>query len=114
MGLTPKAIEKLTGYDWPGNVRELRNAIEYAFVLCQNGGWVQHLPHKIISPPHYTQGLDRSDTKFRLEREKMIEVLRKAGGNQSEAARILGVSRVTIWKRMKKYGIDVVSDLKIT
>jgi transcriptional regulator of acetoin/glycerol metabolism len=44
----------------------------------------------------------------------MIDVLREANGNQSEAARILGVSRVTVWKRMKKYGIDVVSDLKIS
>ena len=57
LGLTPKAIEKLTDYDWPGNVRELRNAIEYAFVLCQNGGiGVQHLPHKIISPPPLHSG----------------------------------------------------------
>ena len=113
-GLTPKAIEKLTEYDWPGNVRELRNAIEYAFVLCPDGGiGVQHLPHKIMSPRHDSKGITWGDAKFQLERDKMIEALRKAGGNQSEAARILGVSRVTVWKRMKKYGIDVVADLKI-
>jgi two-component system response regulator HydG len=50
LGLTPDALEALTEYAWPGNVRELRNAIEYAFVLCQSGGIdIQHLPHKIVN-----------------------------------------------------------------
>ena len=45
------------------------------------------------------------------EREELIRILRQVSGNQSEAARILEVSRVTIWKRIKKYGIDVHSEL---
>lgn len=108
LGLTPEAIEKLSTYHWPGNVRELRNAIEYAFVLCPGGGiGVKHLPPKIVTTPKNAKTATRNDTSFNIEREKMIEVLRQVRGNQSEAARVLGVSRVTVWKRMKKYGIEL-------
>jgi len=48
------------------------------------------------------------------KREKLIEALRQTGGNQSEAARILGVSRITIWKQIKKYEIDLDRDLAPT
>ena len=108
LGLTPEAIEKLEVYQWPGNVRELRNAIEYAFVLCPGGAiGVKHLPPKIVTSSKQAKTTNRDDTNFNLEREKMIEVLRQVRGNQSEAARVLGVSRVTVWKRMKKYGIEL-------
>jgi two-component system, NtrC family, response regulator HydG len=116
LGLTPEAMEKLTSYDWPGNVRELRNAIEYAFVLCHSGAInSQHLPPKVVydnqcapvegslfssAPPSKTITPDD-------RRRALLAALRKSGGNQSAAARKLGVSRVTIWKRIKKYGIDL-------
>jgi DNA-binding NtrC family response regulator len=112
IGLTPDALETLTDYAWPGNVRELRNAIEYAFVLCQSGGiGTQHLPHKIVHgtfDPKATCELDPGCVK---DREHLVHVLRKAGGNQSKAAKMLGVSRVTVWKRMKKFGIDIKQDV---
>ena len=113
LGLTPEAMEALLAYPWPGNVRELRNAIEYAFVLC-SGDWIgkEHLPPKIATggkraaANHTVGSISREE-----ERTNLIQTLRRVGGNQSEAARILGVSRVTIWKRIKKYGIDLNSDL---
>ncbi len=112
LGLTPDALEALTEYSWPGNVRELRNAIEYAFVLCQSGGiGLQHLPHKVIegtAEPQVACQLDPACTK---DRESLVDVLRQAGGNQSKAAKMLGVSRVTVWKRMKKLGIDIKQDV---
>ncbi|WP_319407739.1 sigma 54-interacting transcriptional regulator [uncultured Desulfosarcina sp.] len=112
IGLTPDALETLTDYSWPGNVRELRNAIEYAFVLCQSGGiGTQHLPHKIVHgtlDPKETCELDPGCAK---DRDSLIQVLRKADGNQSKAAKMLGVSRVTVWKRMKKLGIDIKQDV---
>jgi PAS domain S-box-containing protein len=112
IGLTPDALETLMDYAWPGNVRELRNAIEYAFVLCQSGGiGTQHLPHKIVHgtlDPKETCTLDPGCAK---DRDSLIQVLRKADGNQSKAAKMLGVSRVTIWKRMKKLGIDIKQDV---
>ena len=108
LGLTPEALETLAAYDWPGNVRELRNAIEYAFVLCQSGGiGLNHLPPKIIHGTDAASQACAPDPVCAEGREELLEVLRKTGGNQSEAARMLGVSRVTVWKRMKKYGIDV-------
>ena len=112
-GVTPEALEAILTYSWPGNVRELRNAIEYAFVLCP-GGWIglEHLPSKITSANRTPQLNPRTDSaSWQKERQKLIDTLRQVGGNQSQAARLLGVSRVTIWKRMKKYGISLISDL---
>lgn len=106
LGVTPKAMDALTSYHWPGNVRELRNAIDYAFVLCPGGGiGIEHLPVKITSagtcmPVETTPVNDPSD-----DRDSLLQILRSSGWNQSEAARKLGVSRVTVWKRMKKYGL---------
>jgi PAS domain S-box-containing protein len=115
LGLTPEAIEKMVAHTWPGNVRELRNAVEYAFVLCASGGiGVDHLPPKIAgtqaecAPPPEPVSLAPADLE---KKEALLAALRQAGGNRSETARILGVSRVTVWKRIKKYGIDVYRDL---
>ncbi len=114
LGLSPEALEKLTAYRWPGNVRELRNAVEYAFVLCATGGiGRQHLPPKISGTELECRepAAIKSGIADEQEKGQLLEALRKAGGNQSEAARNLGVSRVTIWKRMKKHGITSV-DIK--
>jgi PAS domain S-box-containing protein len=112
-GLTPEAMETILSYDWPGNVRELRNAIEYAFVLCP-GGWIgkEHLPPKIEGFAQKTaSGPKNGPRSWKNERDNLLKVLRQVNGNQSEAARALGVSRVTIWKRIKKYGVNLDSDL---
>jgi PAS domain S-box-containing protein len=113
VGLTPEAMEALLTYSWPGNVRELRNAIEYAFVLC-SGNWIgrEHLPPKITTNgKRLLVNHQQSPASWEEERTKLIDTLRQVNGNQSQAARILGVSRVTIWKRIKKYGIKLESDL---
>jgi DNA-binding NtrC family response regulator len=112
-GLTPEAMVGLLTYSWPGNVRELRNAIEYASVLCP-GGWIgeEHLPPKITMNRNIPSSNTRSSTvSWQEEREKLIHTLRRFRGNQSETARALGVSRVTIWKRIKKYDIDLAADI---
>ena len=112
-GLTPEAIEKLTAHDWPGNVRELRNAIEYAFVLCPDGDIdVHHLPPKIAAKSVVC--VEPSDIRSQKNNEKrtaLIAALRKTKGNRSEAAKLLGVSRVTVWKQMKRFNIDLFHDL---
>ncbi|MHC4751835.1 MAG: sigma-54 interaction domain-containing protein [Planctomycetota bacterium] len=108
LGITPEALERLLIYAWPGNVRELRNAIEYAFVLCPAGDIdVQHLPPKITQNSTICEPNFDAPPIDQLERERLIRILRQTGGNQSEAARLLGVSRVTVWKRIKKYAIDL-------
>jgi len=113
-GLTPEAMEAILAYHWPGNVRELRNAIEYAMVLCP-GGWIgmQHLPPRINAfNKNSTAGAGTKSKSWKMERNQLLDVLRQVNGNQSAAARLLGVSRVTVWKRLKKYEIDLHSDLK--
>ena len=112
-GLTPEALEAMLTYLWPGNVRELRNAIEYAFVLCP-GGWIdkKHLPPKVTTPSQAPASFNKANSgAWNQERERLIQTLRQVEGNQSEAARLLGVSRVTIWKRIKKYGIDLRAEI---
>jgi DNA-binding NtrC family response regulator len=112
-GLSPEALDALLDYGWPGNVRELRNAIEYAFVLCPSG-WIgpEHLPHRIMpSQGKPDNTVLQANPRHNPERTALIEALRRAGGNQSEAARLLGVSRVTVWKRIKRFGIDLARDL---
>ncbi len=109
-GMSREALELLIAYDWPGNVRELINAIEYAFVLCSEGEIMpNHLPARVSGQTVSTapkrrvfQQLDADE-----ERRRLMEALTAAGGNKSEAARILGISRVTLWKRLKAYDIQV-------
>ncbi|MGW8301672.1 MAG: sigma-54 interaction domain-containing protein [Desulfobacterales bacterium] len=113
LGLTANAMETILAYDWPGNVRELRNAMEYAFVLCP-GGWIgkAHLPPKVNRfAQKASPGSRTRPGSWKNERDHLINVLRQVNANQSEAARLMGVSRVTIWKRIKKYGINLNSDL---
>ncbi len=107
LGCTPEAMEKLTSYSWPGNIRELRNAIEYASVLCPGGAIdVQHLPVKIRQQVRDSaKGAAKRPLDESMDKENLVTALEQAGGNQSEAARILGVSRVTVWKKIKKYGL---------
>ena len=110
---TPEAIEKMTAYAWPGNVRELRNAIDYAFALCSsNCIEAKHLPAVIGRTASDTPGstLDKVNLEKRAE---LIRALRQSGGNRSEAARILGISRVTVWKQINKFGIDIYRELAL-
>jgi two-component system response regulator HydG len=114
-GITNEAMALLTAYDWPGNVRELRSVFEYAFVTCQ-----ESLIHPHHFPPAVYQGKPGKDPvrKPALNRKEnkkstLIQALRQAGGNQSEAARILGVSRVTVWNRIRQFGIDLKRSVEI-
>jgi transcriptional regulator with PAS, ATPase and Fis domain len=109
-GVMPDAMEKLMAYSWPGNVREIRNAIEYAFVLCP-GGLIEakHLPPKISANDRLSHQKLKASVSDNTVREKTIQALRESNGNQSEAAKLLGVSRVTVWSRIKKFNINLES-----
>ncbi|MCF8035420.1 MAG: sigma 54-interacting transcriptional regulator [Desulfobacteraceae bacterium] len=109
LGVTPEALDLLTSYAWPGNIRELRNTIEYAFVLCPGGSIdVDHLPPRVAAGQSegFAEGEGADDTANGTADRALLErTLRQTGWNQSETARILGVSRVTVWKKIKKYDI---------
>lgn len=106
VGVTPEAMERLTTYSWPGNVRELRNAIDYAFVLCPGGAiGIEHLPATISAKQNREAYGFYKTANHEEEKARLLEALRHNGWNQSKTARQLGVSRVTVWKRMKKHGI---------
>ena len=114
LGFTPEAMRLMVAYSWPGNIRELRNSVEYAFVLARDKSiHPEHLPHKILrnTGPQTTAGnavsADTTIVSGASEKQALIDALRKADGNQTRAAEILGVSRITVWKRIKKYGIQL-------
>jgi len=114
-GITRGALDLLMHYSWPGNIRELINVVEYAFVLCP-GGLIEprHLPLHIRSELSRSTSYQKTPvTGYRdPRRQQLIEALETSGGNQTRAARILGVSRVTIWKWIKKYGIQLEAQVK--
>jgi two-component system response regulator HydG len=106
-----RALDRVVGYDWPGNVRELINVIEYAFVLCPRGEiLIEHLPAHVNGTALPGSSERRPPAREGLageEKWQLLAALEKADGNKSEAARILGISRVTLWKRLKDYGVKV-------
>lgn len=109
-GLTPRAMEVVTGYHWPGNVRELKHALEYAVVICPQGMIdLEHLPPKLQAPLQGTEngsGFAAAPDQNSRMCSQLAEVLRRTKGNQTRAAELLGVTRVTIWNRLRKCGLD--------
>ena len=101
--VSPEALQVLTAYPWPGNVRELKSAVESALIHCK-GTVVQvgDLPPEIRHPePKATYvPLQRED-----ERTRMVGALQQTGGNRSEAARLLGMSRRTFYRRLAEYDV---------
>ncbi len=109
-GMSKEALDLLFHYDWPGNVRELINVIEYSFVLCHEGEIMpSHLPARVTGKqPRVTSKLRAAKRQSDEEkRKRILEALDTTGGNQSKAAEILGISRVTLWKRLKAFDIQV-------
>jgi two-component system response regulator HydG len=109
-GFTPQAMDRLLKYDWPGNTRELMNAVERAVVLAQTEYLDEEelplilrdislegeIPLKDVIPADLP--LDE------VEKASILKTLELAGGNKSEAARRLGITRRTLHKKLKKYG----------
>jgi PAS domain S-box-containing protein len=109
-GLNPEAMELMMNYPWPGNVRELINVLEYAFVVCKEK-WIkpEHLPAYLHQRPGRVQALESRTSKIAAEEPEKIRLqkaLNQAEGKKSEAARALGISRVTLWKKIKKFNLS--------
>jgi len=103
------ALLRLQEYRWPGNVRELKNAIEHAFVtVADNCITLWDLPPEVQRPS--VKAFSTSPSSFSLNPAEEIRIrgaLQQAHGNKTEAAKLLGISRVTLWKKLK--GLDLQS-----
>jgi two-component system response regulator HydG len=109
-GLTSAAAEKLLAYAWPGNVRELQNCIERAVALTQYESLtVDDLPEKVRSyeSARLVVDLDHPGEfvpMAEIERRYVLRVLAAVSGNKAEAARILGLDRKTLYRKLERYG----------
>jgi len=111
-GASPEAMELLKTYRWPGNVRELRNAIERAMLLA-DGPWLtpdllpvstaRAMPVGAMELP--VEGVNLET----LERELVVQALRRTGGNQTKAATLLGLNRDQIRYRIEKFALDKIN-----
>jgi PAS domain S-box-containing protein len=93
-------------YSFPGNIRELENALEHAFILCQDSQIrLEHLPAELLEKAKGRGDFEPApQTPLEAaEKQALQRVLAHAGGNRKEAAKNLGVSYVTLWRKMKKF-----------
>ena len=112
--LTPGALEMLMQFDWPGNVRELENEIERALTLAGDDSEISeaYLSERIKQSADY-DGLSGASTATiqeataRMERKMVKDALRQSGGNRSQAARILGLTRQGLLNKIRRYEIEV-------
>ena len=109
-GFTPKAMDQLIRYDWPGNVRELMNAIERAVVLARTD-YLDDQDFSILQPllqqpvPVLSDFENIDIPLDEVEKAAILRMLESVAGNKSEAARRLGITRKTLHKKLKKYGV---------
>jgi len=121
-GFSPRALEVLRRYSWPGNVRELRNAIERAVILGRTpliepddlpadvvAGAAARVEAPASTPPPadtlaVIETVSLPAPLAELERRAVLAAMRATGGNKTQAARLLGVDRVTLYSRLRAYG----------
>ena len=98
------AMQALMAYDWPGNLRELDQALQTATTSCVGGITLADLPATVRAATPPTGG--RLSTLERLERDAIGTALRDSGWNRAEAARVLGMSRTTLYRKMRRFGVQ--------
>jgi transcriptional regulator with PAS, ATPase and Fis domain len=113
--ISPDALDALNSYAWPGNIRELRNALEYAYVIGDGPVLAEaDLPPEIsgfdheggIGPSAAIPGAAAPATITATSEARRIQLaLERTAGNRERAAQLLGMSRVTLWRRMRTYGL---------
>jgi DNA-binding NtrC family response regulator len=105
--VTPAAMERIVQYAWPGNIRELQNAIERAFALSSEPEiTLKDLPPAVLraeepAPEPVIEPLPLEE----IERRNIIAALQRTGGNKNEAARLLGIDRQRLYRKIEKYGL---------
>ena len=107
--ISAEAMQRLVEYDYPGNVRELSNFIERGVALAQGETLdLEHLPQHLgrLTVRVFTPAIAAAPATLEAqEKEHILNALAAAKGNRSEAARMLGIDRVSLWRKLKKYGM---------
>jgi DNA-binding NtrC family response regulator len=107
--ITRDALAALRDYAWPGNVRELRHVVERAFEATVGASvGLDDLPREILEAPALATDapLTRRPTLEEVERRYIASTLQHVHGNQTDAARLLGISRKALWEKRKRYGLE--------
>lgn len=117
--IAPGVLRAFEHYPWPGNVRELKNVLMYAYAVGEGPSLrLADLPPEIsgsegtpgamlVSPTDRAVGLnEESELPLDPQARRIVAALRRASGNRDRAAKLLGVSRVTLWRRMRDLGLD--------
>ena len=105
VGISADVENIFMGYQWPGNIRELEHTLEHAFILCrQNTIAVDHLPRSIREFSPESGSSERSLTN-EDETKQILSALEKAGWNKAKTARLLGIDRTTLYRKITRYNI---------
>ena len=111
--ISQDGMQQMLKYSWPGNVRELRNAIEHAFVTAEGDCvTILDLPPEIrttASPSPAASIKETLTPEQQAERDRILDALQETRGSKTKAARLLGYSRVTLWKKLQQFGIQGTS-----
>jgi transcriptional regulator with PAS, ATPase and Fis domain len=107
--ISADAMRALMKYAWPGNVRELKSAIEFGVIRCK--GKILHagdLPPEIgLPPPGISEAANSARDGDDLERQRLLSALERSGGNRAAAARLLGIGRTTLYRRLADFNIHL-------
>jgi len=111
-GMSDEVVRIMMDYHWPGNVRELQHAIEHAFVLCNDRTIaVDHLPPELkMTMNTHIYAPKKKFLSATDEAQAYLEALSKTGWNKAKTARLMGVSRPTLYKKMREYKLEKPSD----
>ncbi len=108
--ISDEVLSLLAEYSFPGNVAELENVIRHAVIMCEEDLITpEHLPER-VTPAKETAGFADKDelvTLAELEEQYIEKVVRATNGNKSEASRILGINRASLWRKLKKMGVSM-------
>jgi transcriptional regulator with PAS, ATPase and Fis domain len=103
---SPDALRVFLGYAWPGNVREMENALEYAVAVCKGQTILpEDLPSELREPAPASRSAPATDPSAAAERDRLRAALEAARWNRGAAARALGMSRQTLWRKMRELGL---------
>jgi len=108
VSVSPEVMDLFLHYSFPGNIRELENALEHAFVLCQSPQIkLEHLPEELVerAKEKKTPEIIPNTPLEAAEKQVLQRVLESVGGNRTRAAKSLGISYVTLWRKMKKLSL---------